>query len=245
MEDGTAAQKLAGRLALLVARWQARADWVVDEDAHALFAELASECAGSFPATAERALAVLARDERPAIRGLAVTALRCLLAALKGVSRTELLAHWVTSDDAACRVAMARALECDVPVVGSTTALSRLAKDDRPEVRAATYAAAIRRLEPGGDELAAVLCQGTSDRDADARGVAILGLKHLAEAHASLAIHTLTACARSTNIEDRQNVLSVLAELSHTMPSATRLLRSIAGHDAEQAQAKARRVVKP
>jgi hypothetical protein len=128
----------------------------------------------------ERSLAVLSDDAEPTVREAGVRGLQRRLERLVGLSRTELVARWASSHRARRRVAIAGALRSDTLVLGATTVLDCLARDEMPAVRAAAYASAAFRLEAGSVELSDILWRGAVDRDDAVREVAVVGLQRLA-----------------------------------------------------------------
>jgi hypothetical protein len=89
-------------------------------------------------------LQALAADPSPVVRGELASRLRVLLERATALERMRIATGWSVSPDAAVRLAIARALDGRLEILGARTVLAHLAADPVPEVRLAA-----RRLPDG------------------------------------------------------------------------------------------------
>jgi hypothetical protein len=186
------------RFAALVARCDASSG---DLGARKSLTVLAAVHCRDFPALSERALAVLAQDDRFAVRREASTGLRALLERLDGLARIRVMVDWAMSDQRRLRAAVARALCTHLPILGVVPALDQLAHDAHAEVRRAACAACARRLQHGGDAFAEIVRDGSRDAHRSVRVVAIGALEKTAaeKPNPEPTIEALYECTRSNH----------------------------------------------
>jgi hypothetical protein len=91
-------------------------------------------------------LRTLARDRAAKVRAAAANGLTRVLYLASPAERVELVCNWTVEDASAERMAIARALSSQVPVLVADLALEQLSNDADPEIRAAALRAAQQRF---------------------------------------------------------------------------------------------------
>ncbi len=99
-------------------------------------------------------------------RGLALAASR-----MRPLHATQVVAAWALSDDPLRRLAVAKSLEWQFPLVGDALAIDHLSRDPDAGIRLAAARAAWARRTVGGDP--GVLARLLGDPDHEVRSVAL------------------------------------------------------------------------
>jgi hypothetical protein len=118
----------------------------VDPTARAGAARQIAALGTPLPAGVLRALASLARDRDPRVRGATATTLVRLLEAIDPLERCGLVGRLATSTRAELRLLVAVALRHGALLVGGLTALEHLIEDPDPDVARAAWVSARLRL---------------------------------------------------------------------------------------------------
>lgn len=142
--------------------------------------ELASSCRVIYPDVTEEALLLLSRHDVPLVQLEAASELGLLLVSLDGLSRLRVTTEWVTDGDDHQRLAIARALGAQMPVLGATAILDRLAHDGDPDVRRAACEACGHRINGIDAGLVELLETCARDDHHSVRHAAIAALEGIA-----------------------------------------------------------------